>query len=467
MASSVVPEVKLSYIDILKRLGAPLPQIDADKLAHPFLKPFFEKRDDYKLSLDELKNIIKYCYFFFKGNFFLIEFELFTHRFNFIANYLNKLAQTRDILYVLVPGDSGSKISKYIQILNLCPKCRFFDYPLSRELFEEKNDIYWDNLELLIPNFNLSDLVIIDYIQTGRNLIKMVEKIFNERKIRKGIIPETNLPIVKKIIDEIIYCKERDFLFDGIGPINEDDINKNLIIKYNGSIEYVSSPRSGIPENYKPLVVKILDQELKIITENKNLDEKISLNINEIDDILLGRISGVDHIIDLNILFNYDNYLNPFIGHAEFYNARCQPKMVTPVFPPVEHFDIFGCDFFVYLLIIYSNNKDSFIENYELIGKSIIGDDKEKKIKELINVEGIDDPELSLEDLMKIISTAVGGAGSKLTKSFVLEKLRELKISKLSKEAEAYVKTLEIEGGYYNKYLKYKEKYLALKKQIL
>jgi len=85
-----------------------------------------------------------------------------------IAKFINE----NEIVNVIAPGDSPSKIIKYIQIKNLCESCTFYSFAASDLGFAGSTIEY---LKKVLPKNNLEKTIIIDYIVSGRSIFEILD----------------------------------------------------------------------------------------------------------------------------------------------------------------------------------------------------------------------------------------------------------------------------------------------------
>ena len=392
-SSSVAPSQSLYLTDkgVRMILGTEQAKNYDEFRGNPLLKPFFEKKHLDELSIEELTNLVTYAKtsVFFEKEFdttFLKCIDDFIIGTRLIAETLNQRFRGEELV-VLVPGDSGAKICKYIQIMKLCPNCRFIEFPFSRSVIEAKNkdkpefNRFWKDLDIILPNIDLDNLILLDISVTGQSLITMLTLVY-KRRIDEGKINKKNNAKFEEIRKELI--ENRD--------LYENYFEKNL-------------PLPRIPE--------------------------------------------VRNIVNILFYFKETKCLEKNIIHAEGSNTRCQPLIDVDTLHKGERlFDQFGCDFFVYMACVFTR--------YRAEIEGIIGTGIKPSVLKLY----------STDDINTILGVG-GGAGISQADAFRIlsEKIGPDWKKRLDPAAKLYVGTLG--GGYYDKYMKYKAKYIALKSNML
>jgi len=464
--------IELSDYDIRKRLGAPLSTTSAVDSKDQRLKPFFKKKSE--LTTIEIKNLIDYSIYsglILSKDTFLKMLDYFTYKCNLIADSINKRAHGKE-LFILVPGDSGEKIVTYIKILNLCPTCKFIEFPISRDILisreEVKIDKYWKELNRIIPNVDLTNIVFLDYIYSGSTIHKILDEIFINERINKNLISrEINMPIIEEIKRDIIInfqLRERSPAIYRAKNMQAEYLPptpSNILKYYTDNISCIKLTNPDYTNNVKLKIEAILMNEAQIIIKNS----KLSIELYE--EIKLLR-SPNQNIIDIGIYFKniyskrdtgsayWIDYLQELIwnGERDYDRIRCQPKMELKnlYISPQLYYDPLHCRFFAYLASIYSKNKKTFTEVYP----------------DAITVNYTS--EHTLEFIIRNLKKK--NPDVPITKSMVTEKIIEhdkmfeIVGSQLSLAAKKLFNSLPTSGGYYNKYLKYKQKYLQLKSFI-
>ena len=428
----------LSREDTIRRqLGTNLGSYKAETIADPSLKSFFDKKID--LTPRELFYIINYAKktTYFNQEKFIDMLNDFQEGCMSIATILNRIASERGELTILVPGDSASKIVKYIQIRRLCPGCNFIEFPFSKNNTEAANignpnyKKYWNELNSLLPNIDLSNLIIIDFLNTGNSIYNLLELTYN-KKIERKDISEKNREIYKKIINELELGRD---------IFNELILNKTIKNIIENSLEVV---KKEINKNYKlidmelaiPANRPILKKILTDIVEIKSITPRNELFIIELENFL--KRLPVLNIINIFFYFK-ENYSNYYYASEEIGKNRCQSKVIVDnLFTEQAPFDLFGCDFFVYVAILYSKYKD-----------------------QIITISKCNNCQNTTRDL-----SACSGC-YKVTYCNESCQKANWKIHKADckKEGKVEGKVEGKHGGYYGKYLKYKQKYIALKAQ--
>ena len=428
----------LSREDTIRvKLGTNIGSYNAETIANPLLKSFIEKKID--LTPSELFSIINIARKtpYFKQENFIGMLNDFQEGCESIATILNNIASERGKLTILVPGDSASKIVKYIQIRGLCPGCNFIEFPFSKDNIAAANirnpnfNRYWGELNSILPNIDLSNLIIIDFINTGDSILNLLELTY-KKKIARKEISEKNREIYNKIIDELKLGKD---IFEEL-ILNEtmenvikfplEDVKRE--IKKNQ--ELIDS-QLAIPAN-RPILKKILTD----IVEIKSNTPREELFIIELENFL--KRLPVSNII--NIFFYFKRmYSSYYYASEEVGKNRCQSRVIVDnLFIAQAPFDLFGCDFFVYVAILYSRNKDQIIT-----------------ISKCNNCQST----------TRNISACAGCKKVAYCNEECQRADWRRHKADCKKEGKVEGKVEGKHGGYYGKYLKYKQKYIALKAQ--
>lgn len=254
------------------------------------------KNNIYKLNKNEILKLIYIAY----GMYILINKKniyIFIENCFLISTKLNMLSKNKK-LYVICPGDSPTKIVKFLQILNLCPNCIFINFPFSRGQYNEKTFKYVANF---IPD-NFDNIIILDLIVSGET----ISVIYNSLK----------------------YKLEKN---------NKIKTKENLL-----NLELIGICFSNIILNIYP-----------------NFKYKIMDNLNVIYSSFHLMNEFVEHKFIINIAdywMDWDSF-----GISEYYNSRCimsNPEHIKINEDVINSYDSFGCNFFVYLMILSYKNYD-------------------------------------------------------------------------------------------------------------
>ena len=269
------------------------------------------QKDNYKLKDSKILELINLAY-----EMFLLEEKSDIYRFietcEYIAIKLNSLSE-KNKLYVICPGDSPVKIIRYLEQLNLCPNCKFINFPISRGVV---NDNSYNYISSYIPD-DFCNIIILDLIDTGYTLTMIYNslktKIINNNKI--------NNDLNKKCLEQIGICFT------------------NYIIKL-----------------YPNLKNKI----------------NMELNINRgIFPIMEENYCNFNYKYILNILDYWGWNRAGIFAYAENFNARCivqneKHEILTDDLK--NNINTFGCDFFVFLMVLCQKNyifvKKQNFDNY-------------------------------------------------------------------------------------------------------
>ena len=442
------------------QLGTSISSHDPSLKENPILIPFFEKR--LELSEKELTDII---YFSIKLGIFLEAnmvnlLDDFQKGCHLIIEILNRISAERGNITILVPGDSGSKISKYIQATGLCPRCNFLEFPFSSEIFhpaiQQNANVkeYWKQLDILIPNIDLTNIIFLDVIYQGNSLHHIKEFIF-QQKIDKKLISSANQKIKIDIHNELLMNRDIgkyilqvpgyklvDLVDQSVGYIREKIANIKTLLD-----------SSSVDPTHRRIIHKILDDELGIKESAPNKDAIIA----KLDYLRNNRTVPVRNIINIQPYFN-DSFGN--LINAEEYNSRCNAKIVPARLyaKPQQFFDSFNCDLFIYIALLFRRYKDQIdviirkpkckccglLENLKLCA----GCNKVYYCNEKCQTADWK----SHKKVCKLLSgqTASSAAASSAAPS--------------GKGASGAAPSGK--GGYYEKYMKYKQKYLQLKALI-
>ena len=361
-----------------------------------------------------------------------------------IANDLNERAGGSP-LNVLVPGDSGFKIYLYLKNMKLCPNCNFIKFPISRAGFElpDVKKLLEDNVPSTIDN-----LVILDYIDKG-STIKEIIKLYMARAL-KGSLEIKQLSLVPEMLSELILTTIiSKYISFSINTTDIKTISKSLTklkdIKdlYNINI-YDKIIKSEEIKN--PSIIEVDEFEAKIktmIDTESNEVYKISKKESSIPNdgfrYNRSRLFKFKYYIQLINYFSDDIVAN-YIYNSEKLLTRCQAGFTES---KKEEFNYFGCNFFVYMACIVKNN----METIEKLPKcSICGipcTNSCSKCKKVFYCS-IEDQKLDWQIHKKICIPATA-------------------------ESTAEVESTAARRGgiYYDKYMKYKKKYLSLKLSIV
>jgi hypothetical protein len=135
-----------------------------------------------------------YSYYEFPGR-IINNFNNFNLYIEFLIKKINRIKTKRNIqkLIIVAPGDTPSKIIKFVKKLNLCPECEFISFPASgikQTYDEEKEKRKYEYIKNFLPD-DIESVVLFDYIFSGsglNSLINIYEKKFNDIHIDKSEI---------------------------------------------------------------------------------------------------------------------------------------------------------------------------------------------------------------------------------------------------------------------------------------
>ena len=190
------------------------------------------------------------------------------------AEKLDKLSKkNKKITNVLVPGDSVSKVVKYIQKLNLCPKCNFIFIPISEitdpdKISDPDDIIYIDEktkintleyIKSFIPS-DYSNLIFFDFISSGATLKTFIKALKYKSDAKpNSIYSKSNKKMIEKLEKEAIV-----FL--------SEDKDKN---KYKYKFEHIFDPVSEMydMDDFNPLVINCHHRCIPSNPEHKKVDQ--------------------------------------------------------------------------------------------------------------------------------------------------------------------------------------------------
>jgi hypothetical protein len=149
----------------------------------------------YEADKSTINDIIDYAYHsdYFTGDIPKI-LDNFINGCNTISRILNDKARllkgragTNKYLKVVCPGDSPSKVVRYLRLNHLCPNCKFISFPMSNTVSID-NDENVKYLNPILPD-DLIGTFVMDYFTTrGSTYIAILETY--KHKLRTGKIPK-------------------------------------------------------------------------------------------------------------------------------------------------------------------------------------------------------------------------------------------------------------------------------------
>lgn len=290
-----------------------------------FIKIHKERKDylnkyfgEFKINVnwDEFKKINLYARDYYR---FLTSEQIYFFIFNVkrCVKKLNNLSKDNK-KYILVPGDSVSKIVLYIEKLNLCPQCEFIMFPLS-STSKNKNKNTINYIESFIPN-DFSNLIIMDFILSGNSLKVIIEAL--ESKLNKYPTEKNKLTFKKIKHDfKIIFSEYR---YKGPYKLEENNELKNELINE--------------LNNYDNF-----DSDDKILIENIIKKKKYTSN----------------YIIDPIVKYDDMDGYNP-LSIDGF--ARCVPTNLKHIKVKNEEYEKikYDCDIIQYILVVNGVNEEYF-----------------------------------------------------------------------------------------------------------
>jgi len=456
--------------------------IELDKDQTLLLDPFLKNKYDgiSKGEIEGLLQYIKTTKYFGDMKIFMNTMMDFIKGSSLIARKLDSLSVGKR-LDVIIPGDSGFKTSQYLKQMKMCSNCNFIEFPISREGIElpEVKAL----LEARLPP-TLDNILILDYIEQGTTIRKIID--FYDEKIKGKSLDSKYQPVIENMLTElniVSFIKKyitanlnKPFIRDIIKAKMIDRISKAYELQF-AAVKKLPSFSSDLSKLKRDIQPRLMEELGKMITEES---KRVIVGEDIVNDNL--RYDRLKYFPDfkniLQIEDYYDDYIVAQLADAERYDTRCQPYFNSKGMLANNDF---GCRLFIYIACIFKMYTRDFLE---ILSSKSTASAKEGSVAAASVKEGsvgftVEEKssnsssssasrptitKISMGRFISIIGSS--GSGGLPAKSTAIQRLKEALGADWSDqiEAEAIESIGKLSGGgYYDKYMKYKKKYLALK----